>query len=240
MLGEGIIVLAATTHLGRGPLITMKLLAHAVRWIASRLSAAVILGALAVRALAGRQQRRRQMGADRRSAGRDTLPSLYDVHPTAGTAPRRSIGVRSVPLDRIVGTMRHPSQNTADFLPLPRLRGRNWQARWQRINRAVNALTMLPPVELAQVGDEYYVVDGHNRVAAARQADALEIDADVTQLLLPGVASPGQAILDPSSLIGAAEVRQAASGRQSRLVEQRSPLDEVTRHDLLRADEDRE
>ena len=65
---------------------------------------------------------------------------------------------------------------------------------------------------LVQVGDDYYVTDGHNRVAAARRAGALEIDADVTQLLLPGVTQPGQATLDASSLIGAAEVRQAGRG----------------------------
>jgi len=239
MLGEGIIVRGATTHFHRKPLITMRLLTHAARWLVARLSAVVVLGALAARAFSSWQRHRRR-GADRRSSERGTLPSLYDVHPTAGTAPRRSIGLRSVPLDRIVGTMRHPSQNTADFLPLPGLRGRNWQGRWQRIHRATDRLAVLPPVELVQVGDDYYVVDGHNRVAAARQAGAIEIDADVTQLLVPGVTTPGQATIDPTSLEGAAEVRQAASGRQSRLVEQRSALDEVSRHDLLRADEERE
>ena len=96
------------------------------------------------------------------------LPSLFDRYPGATAAPRRAIGLRSVPLDRIVGTMRHPSQNTADFLPLPRLRGANWRGRWQRINRAIDRLATLPPVDLVQVGDDYYVVDGHNRVAAAR------------------------------------------------------------------------
>lgn len=130
------------------------------------------------------------------------LPSLFDLHPGAGTTPRRTVGVRSVPLDRIVGTMRHPSQNTADFLPLPRLRGANWSGRWQRINRAMDALTTLPPLDLVQVGDDYYVVDGHNRVAAARRADAVEIDADVTQLLLPGVARPRQAMVAATSLVG--------------------------------------
>ena len=125
--------------------------------------------------------------------------------------------------------MRHPSQNTADFLPLPRLRGRNWRARWQRINRAMDRLETLPPVELVQVGDDYYVADGHNRVAAARQAGAVDIDADVTQLLLPGVTQPGQAMIDASSLVGAAELRQAAAGRQSRTVEQRDAADAVSR-----------
>ena len=216
----------------------MNLLTNVARWLLGRLSTAVVLGALAARVVSNWQRMRRQ-SADRRSAERETLPSLYDVHPAAGTAPRRSIGLRSVPIDRIAGTARNPSQNTADFLPLPRLRGRNWLARWQRINRAVDSLTTLPAVELLQVGKEYYVVDGHNRVAAARLAGGAEIDADVTQLLVPGVTAPGQATVDASSLVGAAEVRQAGAGRQSRLVEQRSALDEVTRHDLLRTDEER-
>ena len=122
---------------------------------------------------------------------------------------------------------------------MPDLRGKNWEARWQRINRAMDRLETLPAVELVQVGDDYYVADGHNRVAAARQAGAVEIDADVTQLVLPGVTHPGQATLDASSLAGASQVRQAAAGRQSRTVEQRDALDEVSRHDLLRADDER-
>jgi hypothetical protein len=64
------------------------------------------------------------------------LPSLYDRYPGATAALRRPRGLRVVPIERIVGTARHPSQNTADFLPLPHLRGRNWRARWDRIRRA--------------------------------------------------------------------------------------------------------
>jgi hypothetical protein len=238
MLGEGIIVRAATFHVGRGSAHIMKSLLAAARRLVARLPTALVLAAAAARGWAV-WRRLRSAGADRRTTERDTLPSLYDVHPTAGTAPRRAIGLRGVPLDRIVGTMRHPSQNTADFLPLPRLRGTNWHGRWQRITRALDGLAVLPPVDLVQVGDDYYVADGHNRVAAARLAGAGEIDADVTQLIVPGVTRPGQAILDTTSLIGAAEVRQAASGRQSRMVEQRTVTDELMRRDLLRGDEDR-
>jgi hypothetical protein len=169
----------------------------------------------------------------RRADDRGVLPSLYDRHPTAGSAPRRRVGLQAVDVGRIVGTMRHPSQNTGDFLPLPHLRGANWQGRWQRITRATDRLARLPPVDLVQVGDEYYVTDGHNRLAAARRSGAVEIDADVTQLLVPGVEQPpGQATLDAGSLIGAVEVRQAGQGRQSRTVEQRSATDGYSRRDL--------
>ncbi len=174
----------------------------------------------------------RRHGAEGRN-DRGVLPSLYDRYPTAGSAPRRRVGLQAVDIDRIVGTMRHPSQNTGDFLPLPHLRGANWEGRWQRITRATDKLARLPPVDLAQVGDEYYVTEGHNRVAAARRLGAQEIDADVTQLRVPGVEQPpGQATLDVGSLIGAAEVRQAGEGRQSRTVEQRSATDAYSRRDL--------
>ena len=205
------------------------------RWLLSRLPALVVFAAVARRIRRAWRGHARDERA-RREAERTVLPSLYDIHPGAGTAPRRAVGIRSVPIDRIVGTLRNPSQNTADFLPLPRLRGQNWRGRWQRINRAMDRLAMLPPVDLVQVGDDYFVEDGHNRVAAARHADAVEIDANVTQLLLPGVKSD-RGWMDASSLVGTEEGRQAGSGRHSRTVEQRTAADAVSRQDLLRNDD---
>ncbi|MBA2633422.1 MAG: hypothetical protein H0U86_10565 [Chloroflexi bacterium] len=206
----------------------MQPILRALRWLAARLAGLFILITVLRRVSDAWRERRQEARSDR-----GVLPSLYDRYPSAGSAPRRRAGLQAVDLDRIVGTMRHPSQNTGDFLPLPHLRGTNWLGRWQRITRAMDRLARLPPIDLVQVGDEYYVADGHNRVAAARQAGALEIDADVTQLLVPGVNRQGQATLDAGSLIGAAEVRQAAAGRQSRTVEQPSATDTYSRRDLL-------
>lgn len=207
----------------------------AARRFLARLSILLVLGAIVARV----RDLIRSPGdaVERRIADRGRLPSLFERHPDATSAPRRPIGLRSVPLDDIVGTMRHPSQNTADFLPLPQLRGENWRARWQRISRATDNMAALPPVDLAQVGDEYYVADGHNRVAAARRSGAVEIDADVTQLLVPGVERPQQQAFDAGSIYGADEVRQAAGGRLSRTVEHRSAEDLISRRDLARGPE---
>lgn len=174
-------------------------------------------------------------------ARREPLPSLYDRHPKAGTALRRPRGVQVVPIDQIVGTVRHPSQNTSDFLPFQYLRGRNWKGRWQRIQQGVRSLAVLPAVDLVQVGDEYYVADGHNRVAAALDAGAVAIDADVTELVMPGTHSAPE---DPAThrdaasvLLGADELRQAAAGRQSRTAEHRPNVDELRREQLTRGSE---
>ena len=205
-------------------------------WLLTRLAlGAVALGFMG--RVVDRMRSRSRAAGEGRAAARSVLPSLLDLHPDATQAPRRPVGVRAVPIEHIVGTMRHPSQNTADFLPLPFLRGENWRARWQRIIRAHDRLETLPPVELVQVGDEYFVADGHNRVAAARRVGAVDVDADVTQLLVPGVAQPDGSPLDAASLVGSDSVRAAARGRLSRTVEQRSAEDMVSRQDLLREPE---
>ncbi|HEY8179319.1 MAG TPA: hypothetical protein VIH33_02875, partial [Candidatus Limnocylindria bacterium] len=96
-------------------------------------------------------------------------------------------------------------------------------------------LSVLPAVELVQVGDDYYVADGHNRVAAARQAGAVAVDGDVTELLMRGVkpgAADGRHSDAATLLAGADELRQAATGRQSRTAEHRSSVDELRREAL--------
>ena len=50
----------------------------------------------------------------------------------------------------------------------------------------------MPPVNLALLDGHYYIVDGHHRLAAARQLGALEADAEVTEYL-PAAASPAAA-----------------------------------------------
>ena len=120
-----------------------------------------------------------------------------------------------VPIEKIVGTVRSPSQNTDDYLPLPQLRGTNWEARWQRIQEATSNLAILPPVELLKLGDEYWVADGHNRIAAALRNGAVAVDADVTELLPPGMTSTSHPGSAPTSLLGSEELRQAGEGRFS-------------------------
>ncbi len=210
----------------------MSLPLAAVRWLITRLSLVLVLVAAFSR-VRDAWRRRGEDAEQRRRDERDVLPSLFTRYPAATRAPRRRVGLRGVPLERIVGTMRHPSQNTADFLPLPKLRGENWRARWQRISRAVDRLAVLPPVDLVQVGDDYWVEDGHNRIAAARLAGAAEVDADVTQLLLPGVTKPAGTI-EASTMVDSDVVRQAGQGRYSRTVEQPTATDTLSREDLLR------
>ncbi|MDQ3870709.1 MAG: hypothetical protein M3301_03720, partial [Chloroflexota bacterium] len=136
------------------------------------------------------------------------------------------LGVQTVPLDSIRGTaVAGPVQRRGDFLPLPKLRGRNWEARWQRIRRAVERLEYLPPVDLIKYGDDYWVVDGHNRVAAALQAGAVAIDASVIELRRPGAGRSAKVgSLAPLAQQGR-DLRAAGEGRLSRTALPRDELE---------------
>lgn len=109
------------------------------------------------------------------------LPSLADVHP-GPPAGGRWIGLRTVPTECIRGTASTPGSRGPDFRPLVGHEPADWTSRWSRLTSAARDQVILPPVQLLRAGGDYWVVDGHNRVALARQLGQLWIDADVTEL----------------------------------------------------------
>lgn len=146
---------------------------------------------------------------------REPLLNLYEAYPEARLASPRELGLRFVPVEEILGTaVAGIAQRGGDFLPLRPFRGENWEARWQRICDATERLQPLPPVDLIKFGGEYWVVDGHNRVAAALYANGVGLDAMVTEM----VPLDGRTSERPSSLASylgqGIELRAAASGRR--------------------------
>jgi len=125
-----------------------------------------------------------------RRRNKEPLPNVFDLYPEARNAARRQLGLLSIPVEEIRGTaVEGPDQRGRDFLPPPVFRSENWKARWQRVRQAVAQLATLPPIEVLKAGGGYWVLDGHNRVAAALYTGQLDIDAVVTSLRLPGDAT---------------------------------------------------
>jgi hypothetical protein len=90
---------------------------------------------------------------------------------------RRYVGLRPIPLHQVVGTDSRGSDFDRDFRP----RRPGIRARWQQVEQAFpNAA--FPPIVAYRLGDVYFVIDGHHRVAIARQNGMETIDAEVTEL----------------------------------------------------------
>ena len=97
-----------------------------------------------------------------------------------GVTSQRRLGLHPIPLNRIVGSAGKPEQLDAEFKPL--LGG--WSShRYQGLLQAMKNGTHLQPISVYKLHDLYYVIDGHNRVAAAKELGQIWIDAEVTETL---------------------------------------------------------
>ena len=95
-------------------------------------------------------------------------------------------GVRTVPLNRIKGSEGRSGDFDCDFNPL-HARTRD---RWMSIAMARSQGDTLPLVELIQLGEEYFVRDGHHRISVAHAFGEEYIDAVVIVLELEPVSMP--------------------------------------------------
>ncbi len=83
---------------------------------------------------------------------------------------------RLVPLDQILGSDGRCGDFDREFNPLHD----HGRGRWLRIAAARRRGTALPPVDLVQVGNLYFVQDGHHRISVARALGQPDIEARVT------------------------------------------------------------
>jgi hypothetical protein len=150
-----------------------------------------------------------------RRMGSTPLRYLYDDHPEARQARPVQVGTRSIEVEEISGTaVGGGDQRGGDFLPLRPFRGHNWTARWQRLRKAQDRLTALPPIDVVKSTDRYWVVDGHNRVALALYGGQIEIDANVVELVPRGGQRTEPILSLAASAADSRSVRTAGSGRR--------------------------
>jgi hypothetical protein len=121
----------------------------------------------------------RRVGAFlRRDPGSNRLLSFDEVKSALGAVEQVYLGMRTVPVEKIVGSVgRHRDFDRA-FLPS---KG-GLETRWKRIDQMMHRAEELPPISLYKMGDAYFVRDGNHRVSVARQLGVEMIDAEVIEL----------------------------------------------------------
>jgi hypothetical protein len=101
-----------------------------------------------------------------------------EVVDALGMVGEVELGLQTIPLDSIVGTVDRTRDFDRGFRPTtPRVRG-----RWQRIAAAQRRGEAFPPIAVYRVGDLHFVKDGHHRVSVAKSLGREDIDAYVTQV----------------------------------------------------------
>jgi hypothetical protein len=89
----------------------------------------------------------------------------------------RYVGQQPVAMSQIRGSVSNGriQDFDADFRPL----SEHSKQRWLNIARARQRGAALPPISLVQVGDTYFVQDGHHRISVARAMGDEQITAEV-------------------------------------------------------------
>jgi hypothetical protein len=128
--------------------------------------------------------RRRQVG--RRLTNRlrrepddiDQILPFDEVVSALGKTGERRLGIKSIDLDSIVGTVDRGRDFDRRFRPT----SHRVRQRWQGIATAMRSGKSMPPIDVYRIGKFHFVEDGHHRVSVARQMDMEVIDASVTEI----------------------------------------------------------
>jgi len=118
--------------------------------------------------------RRGQLWSGLRGSSRRLL-SPAEVTSAGTVQARTSAGTRTVAIAQICGSESRTTDFDCEFNPLQE-RSRE---RWLGIASAMHRGRQLPPVALIQVGDRYFVRDGHHRISVARALGRKAIEATV-------------------------------------------------------------
>ena len=114
---------------------------------------------------------------------RRQLRCFHEDAERAGGLVQRGLGVRTVEIARIIGSVDRCHELGLDFRPPLRRRRKHDEERFARVKRAVESDGEMPAIDLYKLGFGYYVLDGHHRLAVAIAQGQVEIDANVTEFV---------------------------------------------------------
>jgi nucleotide-binding universal stress UspA family protein/Icc-related predicted phosphoesterase len=86
------------------------------------------------------------------------------------------LGLVEIPLDAIVGSVSRPKDFTRKFFPREAVD----PGRWLRVKRGMDQ--SIRPIDVYQIDQVYFVLDGNHRVSVARQRGMARIPAYVTKI----------------------------------------------------------
>ena len=111
--------------------------------------------------------------------GLPEIKSFNDDQIKEAAFDARDRGIRTIPMCRIVGSVGRYQDFDSHF----RFKHNMPSERLQKITEAMRQGRQLGPVKLYQIKDDYYVLDGNHRIAAAKQLNHDEILARIFEFI---------------------------------------------------------
>ena len=109
----------------------------------------------------------------------ENLKSFTEIQKQENAYNSVNLGIKEIPLDKIVGSVEKYSYFDKNFVPKNDI----VKQRWINIYVGYMMDSMLPPVILYKIKDDYYVYDGNHRVSVAKFLNFASIEAEVEEFL---------------------------------------------------------
>ncbi|MFQ5407582.1 MAG: universal stress protein [Anaerolineales bacterium] len=122
------------------------------------------------------------------------LLAYDEIQPAEQAGPLSDRSREQIPLAAITGSVGRYRDFTRHFLP----RNETDAERWARVKVLMTEQGGAPPIDVYQIGDVYFVLDGNHRVSVARELGWETIEANVTRIRTPVQLSPAD---DPDAAI---------------------------------------
>ncbi|MCP4139520.1 MAG: universal stress protein [Chloroflexi bacterium] len=103
-------------------------------------------------------------------------------------------GLQEIPLKAIIGSVGRYADFNRNFLPKRNVQSR----RWAKVKSVLRDLDDMPPIQVYQIGEAYFVLDGNHRVSIARERGLEKMRAYVTEIHTKVPLSPET---DPNDFI---------------------------------------
>ena len=99
------------------------------------------------------------------------------------------LGIRTVPIDHIVGSVGKIEDFDKNFVPKNKI----VKNRWCNIYKVMVSDGNLPPIQLYKIKDEYFAYDGNHRISVAKYLNSKSTEAEVTEFF-PSTDDPKDVI----------------------------------------------
>jgi hypothetical protein len=109
----------------------------------------------------------------------DVILPFDEVVDALGRRGEKRLGLQTIPLDSVVGTVDRSREFDRAFRPT----SSRVRPRWERIAMAQRKGQAMPPIDVYRIGELHFVKDGHHRVSVARELGYEVIDAYVTEVI---------------------------------------------------------
>jgi hypothetical protein len=150
----------------------------------------------------------------------NSLLSFEAEQARRGAYTRGDRGLQLIDVHRVVGSVGRADALDGRFRYRRGQEPKNAESRLRRL-RALFESGRVPPLDVYQIGDDYFVVDGHHRVRVAWERGQIEIEAHVVEYL-PDRTDPADAVYNERRAFVRAtrleEVHATEPGRYPRLL----------------------